>query len=130
MLTFIKTFLLVALITNFSEDDTINSSSKALVKAPCTPCSAAIERIEYEDIPGHDRGEFYESWNPIYSTHYISDVSFSNGIGGRLFKGGISKRYFVADSDGGRRYYVNLKAGIRGLYLYKRYNCLSSRYTY
>lgn len=86
--------------------------------------------FEYEDLPGFQMSEFEERWDPWYQTHYTSTVNFSDGIRGKIFIGGVSKKYFIGDGDGGKYYYINQKSTIRALYLYKKYNCISSKYSY
>lgn len=76
--------------------------------------------------------EGHEQWvkrsSLLDGTYYEAIIEFSDGVRGRLFQGGSSGRYFVEDSNGNNYYYNSLRSAIRALYIYKKYNCISSKY--
>ena len=94
----------------------------------CTGCSYSIEKIEYGDIPYFEQGNWYNSWDIYYGSHQTSVIGFSDGYGGKIFKGGSSNKYFVGGRTGGRYYYLSQRSTIRALYIYKRYDCISKKY--
>lgn len=77
--------------------------------------------------------EGYEQWTEKSSlfdgTYYEAIIEFSDGTRGRLYRGASSGRYFVEDSNGTNYYYNSLRSSIRALYLYKKYGCLTSKYS-
>jgi len=96
------------------------------------PCDCGTyESITTQDVINLDpQGyqEWTESWGPADGTYYYAIVVFSDGTKGKLFRGGNSGRHFVENSNGVNYYYVSLEAAIRALYLYKKYDCLSSKF--
>jgi hypothetical protein len=88
----------------------------------------SYDYLEISDMPRYEVGEFSERWDPWYQTHYTAFVTFSDGVKGKLFRGGVTKQYFIGDSEGGKFYYASLDATIRAVYLYKKYNCVSGKY--
>ncbi len=63
-------------------------------------------------------------------TFYETTIVFSDGVKGRIYKGGNSGRHFIEDAQGTNFYYVSLKAALRALYIYKKYNCITSKYSF
>lgn len=76
--------------------------------------------------------EGHEQWvqhsSLLDGTYYEAIIEFSDGVRGRLFKGGNSGRYFVEDSNGNNFYYNSLRSAIRALYIYKKYKCITTKY--
>jgi len=98
------------------------------VNGTCGACSSDVERIEFVNLPYFEQADWYESWDPWYGTHGTSVIEFSDGYKGKIFKGGMSGKYFIGDKSGGKYYYISQEATARALYLYKRYGCISKKY--
>lgn len=96
--------------------------------APCEDCNSIIERMEFYNLPDFEKGAWEEAWNLYYGSHWELKVRFSDGIEGKLFKGGNTGQFFVGDYTGGKYYYLNQRSGIRALYIYKKYECVSAKY--
>lgn len=95
---------------------------------PCARCSAEIEEIDFIDLPYFEQADWYSSWDPWYGNHSTSNIEFSDGYRGKIFRGGRSGKYFIGNSDGGKFYYINQESTVRALYLYKKYACISGKY--
>jgi len=105
----------------------VPASKPTSIEKVCS-CDSNVESLEFSDLPSAQQGEWYESTDPWYGLHYTCHVSFADGIKGKIFKGGTSKKYFIGDSGGGKYYYVNANSAARALYLYKKHGCISSKY--
>jgi hypothetical protein len=90
--------------------------------------SVTIDEVMLLEPEGQD--EWIEKRGIMDGWYFEAYVAFSDGIRGRLFRGKDTGRYFVEDSQGNNYYYVNLRAALRALYLYKRYGCMSSKYQF
>ena len=86
------------------------------------------DHYELSSLPRYEISAFQERWDPWYSTHYTASVVFADGVRAKVFMGGISKKYFIGDSSGGKHYYVSVNATVRAVYLYKKYGCISKKY--
>jgi len=122
-------FMIFSVFFNLSPVETETETETA---KPCADCGTN-ESITIDDVLrlGPEGTEHWsESWGLADGTFYYSDIVFSDNTRGRLFQGGNSKRYFVENSSGKNYYYINLRAAVRALYLYKKYGCISSKYRY
>lgn len=117
-------FLLVLLTFPSFSIDPVGTENKGI----CAACNSTVESLEYPGLPYFEQGDWYESWDPWYGTHGTSLIEFSDGYKGKIFIGGISKKYFIGDTNGGKYYYISQETTVRALYLYKKYNCISKRY--
>lgn len=80
--------------------------------------------VDYENIehPGVDKVDDWEEQNTLYDgRHYVTEVTFEDGITGFLYKGGSSGDHFIENSGGANYYYKNYDAALRALYVYKKY---------
>lgn len=66
-------------------------------------------------------GSIEESKGLMWGTYSIQNISFEDGISGRVFRGGNSKRYFISTDGVDRIYYANYEAVVKALYIFKRY---------
>lgn len=98
------------------------------ISATCEPCGERADNLEYYDLPRFEQGDWYSSNDIYYGYHYTCLISFNDGYGGKIFKGGTSGKYFIGCTDGSKNYYTSIEKTIRALYLYKKYNCISKRY--
>jgi hypothetical protein len=105
------------------------STSFKTIKEPCAYCTSEIDKLEFGDLPSFEQGEWYESTDPWYGLHYTSVLVFSDGIRGKIFRGGTSGKHFIGGKTGGKFYFISQRATARALYLYKKHDCISTRYT-
>ena len=102
---------LIILIFIFSSFKFTDKSPTISLKQPETESSCMIGCEDYENmgIPAAELGNWYESFGIMDGTFYYTDVEFHDGVKGRLFQGGNSKKYFVESAEGRNYYYINLK---------------------
>jgi len=97
---------------------------------PCSDCgeyeNMTIDEVLALGFEGSD--EWTEKYGLADGTYYEAIVVFGDDTRGRLFKGGNSGKYFIENPSGSNFYYINLRAAIRALYLYKKYACISSKF--
>lgn len=111
---------------NISFNDTL-TVVQGVSTTPCKGCGDR-ESLEIRDIPDYSAGDWSESWGPSDGTHYVADVEFTDGVRGRMFKGGNSGKLFIENSNGTNFYYLDGLSAVRALYLYKKYGCITDKY--
>ena len=94
---------------------------------PCSSCGDR-ESMEFGSIPDYSAGDWVQSWGPTDGTHYVAQVEFTDGVRGRMFRGGNSGKLYIENSNGTNFYYLDGNSALRALYLYKKYGCITDRY--
>ncbi len=104
------------------------SYEKSYIAKVCKECDSRTDESEISDLPRFEQADWYESTDILYGLHHTSVIEFSDGIRGKIFRGGYSKKFFIGGKTGGKFYYINQVSAVRALYLYKKYDCISNRY--
>lgn len=72
------------------------------------------------DVPSFNQGAFEKGYSPADGNYQVSLIVFKDGVQGKLFKGGMSGRYYTENEFGLNTYYDSLCEAIQALYKYKK----------
>lgn len=115
-------FLIIATVDSNS---VVELNSKAVVSGYCS----SNNEISFESVPSFKEGQTTTKSSIMDGRYYETVFEFSDGFRGRLFQGGNSGRYFIEDPSGTNFYYMDKDSAVRALYIYKKYECISRKYT-
>jgi len=73
-------------------------------------------------VPSFKQGAYENKYSVSDGNYKVSLVVFSDGIQGKLFKGGMSGRFYIENKYGVNTYFDNLCDAIQALYAYKKKN--------
>lgn len=70
-------------------------------------------------VPEYDTEDWVESSNITDGIFSYQEIDFDDGVSGKLFRGGDTKKYFIS-SGLSNYYYKNYTAVVKALYIYKK----------